>query len=147
MSVQRKEFHDFLHEREFPSKGAMPNVEELDLASTTLDYVREFFLEPVTRRVFGVLNEEYEKFDLDIRPKTPPITYADVGALLNFVTNVRYTLNEITERLDAIEAVRRDLSITCEAGRVESEPDYDEYGYPVHRHGQLDRIATAVGAR
>lgn len=147
MSVQRKKIHDFLHEREIPTAGGMPTAEELDVAGTTLDYVHEFFLEPVTRRVFGVLNEEYERLDGDYRPETPPVTHADVGVLLNFVTNARFTLGEVEERLKAIEAVRRDLAITCDAGRVENEPMYDEYGYPVIVPGQLDRIAAAVGAR
>jgi len=129
MSVTKREkLGDFLESQALSSSGGMPTLDELRMAEAVAHSADEFFIEPLARRVFKLLNEEWEKLDGDYRPDQPPMTHEDVGTLLCFVTELRTTLEDIAKRLDAIEESREDLSVTVAAGRVELEPFFNAYG-------------------
>ncbi|MBA3400503.1 MAG: hypothetical protein H0U05_00800 [Actinobacteria bacterium] len=147
MSAKRKEISDYLWERGSYKGEGMPTPEELEVASSVLHYAWEYFIEPSTVRVFRVLNEASESYEDGTDERHHPVTYADVGAILSFITDVRDELEEIEERLTALEESRRDLSSACMAGRVEIEPRYNANGRPAWPTTAIESIAEAVGAR
>lgn len=107
------------------SQGGMPTPDEFLAVSKTLYDADEFFVDPLQDRVLGVLNSG--------DGATTDISYENAGRLLLELTNLRYILECMLDRIGTLEKSGGDLlDVARSEGCVEIVPRFNKWGNLAH---------------